>query len=286
MKNCFRHLLHAALCCLTTASLSTALADADTRPLVLSSLYPLELIARDIAGDHVEHQVLLPAGQEPHHVSLTFSQRRALAQADLLLWTGPSLESHLAKVVATRHPDSVMALEEISAGTSRDPHFWLDPATAQAFGAALGRKLALQHPQLADDVDARQVAFARDLDDTLAILRTRLSPYRDRRFVSEHDAYSHFTQAMGLRSAGSLSDSSDVDIGARSLAELTEARGIDCVVVEQLPGRKRARQLAQRLDVPVVAIDPLGSGVAAHAGYSGLLESFAAGFERCFKAGK
>lgn len=267
-----------------------ALAQAD-RPVIVTSIRPLTLIALQVAGDLIAVKELLSPSQDPHHVSLTVSQRRLIDRADLVVWVGPGLESSLAKPLVSKQKDQVLTWLPAQPGHpsaslnhghgANDPHPWLDPDAALAFGRQLSARLASLFPAHATALAQRQQQFETSLADTVKSLEQRLSGLPVRTFIAEHAAYGPFTERFGLASAGSLTDASGVAKGARNLWLLKNQQTAGCVVVERLPGSKMARQLADDLGVPVVAIDPLGLAVPRQLGYQGLLETVASGFETC-----
>jgi len=77
------------------ASVSTAARDLQ----IVSSIKPVDLIARAIAPPGTEFTTLVPPGSSPHTYQMKISQRRALNEADLILWMGPDLENFLTRTL-------------------------------------------------------------------------------------------------------------------------------------------------------------------------------------------
>src|SRR5690606_40425237 len=92
----------------TPHHISHAAADPAELLLVVTSIRPLTLIARELAGGDAEVRELLTAGEDPHHVALSSSRRRLLARADLVVWVGPGLEAFLAKPLAGLDAERVL----------------------------------------------------------------------------------------------------------------------------------------------------------------------------------
>lgn len=280
MLYCFRQVVLSVLVALSAAWPVLA----DDRPMVVASIRPLSLLVRDVAGDHVQLSQLLPDGQEPHHVALSFSQRRALADADLLAWIGPGLESYIARVVATRSEDRVVTAQSVL--TSDDPHLWLNPEAGRAVFHLIADRLVALYPALADTIEARRRAFETRFQQALADWRATFAKVDNGHYLADHDAYRHFTDFFGLPAAGALTTASGQSLGARSLEKLYNTEEVACVVSEYSPPPEAARQLGTRLGVPVVAIDPQGTAIAldrkAPDGYLSLLAAVAEGFGECF----
>lgn len=81
------------LCLLFSSSLAAATE-------VVTSIKPLSLLVRAVAGDSVEITTLVPPGSSPHTYTMRPSQRRALERADAIFWVGPELESFLTRLLA------------------------------------------------------------------------------------------------------------------------------------------------------------------------------------------
>lgn len=287
MLYCFRRLALSAMVALAGLPAAWPVL-ADDRPMIVTSIRPLSLLVRDVAGDRVQLTQLLPDGQEPHHVALSFSQRRALADADLLAWIGPGLESYIARVVATRAEDRVVTAEAVL--SSDDPHLWLNPDVGYAVFHMIADRLMALYPTLADTIEGRRQDFEERFQQALSDWRITFANVDSGRYLADHDAYRHFTDFFGLPAAGALTTASGQSLGARSLEKLYNTEEVVCVVTEHSPPPKGARQLGSRLGVPVVAIDPQGTAIAvdgeAPDGYLGLLTAVADGFGECFGVGR
>lgn len=263
------------------------------KPLLAVSIRPLAMLVRELVSNDMDVHQLIDAGQDPHHGALQPSRRLLLDQADLVVWVGPGLESFLARPLASFAaerqvvwlPESASSGHGYHHGNGQDPHPWLDPEKTRAFVRHLSEVLMSRYPERAEQIAARLAAQEKRLQQLGTEVLQRLAPLRDRAFVAEHAAYGPFVNFVGLKEAGSLSDSSGIHQGARNLQSLKAKSDIACVAVEQAPGTRLAIQLAAALTVPVVEIDPFGLRLPEDAGYSDLIDGVAAGFERCLVGG-
>ncbi len=274
-----------------------------TRPLVLTTIRPLTLIAGDVAGDWADIRQLLPDGALPHHFSLKMSHRNLIDQADLVIWIGPALESFLVKAIAGRGPGAVitgiareplvgssepLADEGREPGNNRatlitDPHIWLDPEWGVAIAEEIASWLIQRYPDREASLLASLAALTTEIRIETSALMDEFKQYEGKVFISDHDAFSHFAARFHLESAGSLHDDSGLLRGARGVYSLRQQRGVACVLAEPRYDARRVEELARDLGVRVVTIDPLGSGIArTQGGYSALIGAVAQGFRACF----
>jgi zinc transport system substrate-binding protein len=277
--------------------ISTLALPAAAQPLVVATIKPLALIARDVLGASAEVRQLLPDGASPHGYSLRPSERRLLAGADLILWVGPGLEAFLADALGGRPAGQVLTAATLPAihwppagpgdggddGHAADLHLWLDPRNASAIADALVAALNAR----GDAVPAAAAtAFAARMTQLETEIRARLAQAPDRTFAADHEAFGHFAARFGLTPVGHLRDAADHAAGARSVAALTARTDIRCLVAEPDSQPERMRHLAARLGARVQVVDALGAGIAAGAGggYARLLTAVAEDFARCLGA--
>ena len=68
-------------------------------PQVSVSIKPVHSLVSAVMQGIGEPQLVLKDDPDPHHFSLKPSQRRMLAQADLVVWVSEELEASLAKAI-------------------------------------------------------------------------------------------------------------------------------------------------------------------------------------------
>src|SRR6187551_3528168 len=82
--------------------MASIITSASAAPQVATSIKPLQLIAAAITEGVSEPQLILGNNQDPHHASLRPSDRKVLAEAEVILWVGPILELPLVETIADR----------------------------------------------------------------------------------------------------------------------------------------------------------------------------------------
>ena len=276
-----KHFLPAFLLFLLTAPAAAA----GDRPLVVASIKPLAMMANDLVGDRLRVETLLADNQEPHHLSLSMSQRRMLAKAELVLWVGPELESFLVGLTGEQGVGRALSFRDAVAGSGialhrEDAHYWLHPELAARFYRRLAEELRAGFPDLEAEIDRRLHSSLQSLTRLTGEIRRQLAG-KDGNIVVDHQAYSYFAAFFQLQIAGALVDESGVAMGPRTVTSLANRSDVRCLVVEQLPASRRAEKVARILGVNVVAIDPLGRGLPRGRDYRDLLQSVADGFESC-----
>lgn len=290
-----------ALALLTTPLMGCGGSDqtspSDSRPVVVTSIFPVGNLAEMLAGEEVRVEVLLPPGVSPATFDVTPRQLRDLQDGSLFLMIGGGLDEWVATLTkGNERETSVVRLTEgiplLDGGGhghgeegTGNPHVWLDPILVRDhLLPRMTQALSEVRPDAAEAIAAR----ARLLTDSLTALdneiRRELEGLTRRSFISTHAAWSYFALRYGLEEAGVIHAHPGQDPSSRELALLLqEAREeeIGCLFTEPQLGEVAARALATELSLPSCMLDPLGGrGVEGREGYLELLRFNAGQFRR------
>lgn len=277
------------------AAMSLLLASAaQAKPLVLSSLKPLTLIAQEITGSSAELDTLLPATASHHNHPLKVSDHARLQKADVILWVGPELESFLQKPVANLPSAKIItayglvgmhwpveAAEADGHHHEHDPHLWLDPRNAILVAQALTAKLAQVDAANAAQYRANLALFVSNVTKLDQKLQASLKPLAGIGFAVYHEGFGHFVGRYGLKQLDYVTFTPEQKPGAKHMHQLREklAKEGKCLFLEPYNDMQSARELAQDLHLSLGTLDALGSQGAAT--YQQLLEQMAEAFSAC-----
>jgi len=266
------------------------------KPVVLSSLKPLTLIAQEITGTSANVDTLLPATASHHDYPLKASDYTRLQKADIFLWVGPELESFLQKPVtnldATKSisvyklngmnwPASDHSTAQAGHDHEKDPHVWLDPRNAIVIAQALTEKLIQIDSKNSAQYRENFRLFAEKIKKLDEKLEISLTPLSAAGFVVYHEGFGHFVSHYGLRQLDYVTYTPEQKPGARHLNQLRLilAKEGKCLFLEPYGDTQSARNLAQEFNLRVGILDSLGTqGVAD---YSQLLEQMSTSFLTC-----
>ena len=263
------------------------------KPLVVTTIKPLTMIAHAVLGDLVEIRQLLPDTEVPHHFSLRMSDRRLLDRADLIVWVGPGMETFLVNILDSQKDGSVLTAAELNSvfwpegtGQGRDYHLWLNPDNALALAQSLVESMADLKGSDRALLATNLHRFEQEITELKSRISERLLTVKGAIFIADHDAFSHFTTAFGLRSAGFLRDGSGLEIGVREMAQLMAKEGVSCLIAEPESRLDRMQKIAETLGSKLEVIDPLGADITllvedSNTAYGRFLASIADGFYRC-----
>jgi ABC-type Zn2+ transport system substrate-binding protein/surface adhesin len=141
----------------TLLCLLMATAQAAPAPRVVVSIKPMHSLAAGIMQGIAEPLLLLDDPQPPWRQALDAGQHAALANADLIIWSGAELEPALgaalhgaaphARVFEALSSDELKILPARGQTTTRDGFFWLDSRNMLILLDDLTRMLMQMDPQ-------------------------------------------------------------------------------------------------------------------------------------------
>ena len=300
-----------ALCSLASA----VSAQEKGKPLLVTSIKPLAIIAQSAFKDNVTIEYLMPAALSPHDVVIKLSDMRKIADADLVLWIGPEFEVRSAKQFANVPLEKLVTamdlLEAEHQGSAHNEHHVEDHKE--------GLKHNEEHVEdyqerSHDDHDDHHGGIdphiwlspeivkqlVHRLSDRLVIkadkvfsqnakknIEARLKNAKQGNYIVHHQGFGYFIKEFDLQSGLSIRDMLGKQQGAKTQYNLRlegEKREVSCVFVEPQHGQKDAVGIAKDLAVPTRTIDILAVAykdeLPSYEAYMfGLAKQFASCFE-------
>lgn len=245
--------------CGTTASDSGTSA-----PVILTSTTILADIARNIAGDRVKIDSLLPIGTDPHSYQPTPQDVAKLAKSKLLIINGADYEQFLQPLLENAGGERTIL--EASAGIrpreeagSIDPHLWLDPNNVIRYVENIRDGLIQFDP-------AGEAVYTSNADNylwqlgelnTWIVDQVSQIPTDRRLLVTNHEALGYFAERYDFTIIGTVieSFSSDASPSAQQMAgliDLIKASGAPAIFLDAGDNMSLAQQIADETGVRVV----------------------------------
>ena len=304
-----------ALCSLASA----VSAQEKGKPLLVTSIKPLAIVAQSAFKDNVTVEYLMPAALSPHDVVIKLSDVRKIADADLVLWIGPEFEVRSAKQFANVPLEKLVTamdlLETDHQGSAHNEHH------AEVHKEGLEHNEGYKEKHVEDykenshndhddhhgDIDphiwlspeiVKQLTHL--LSERLGIkadkvfsqktkqnIEARLKNAKQGNYIVHHQGFGYFIEEFDLQPGLSIRDMLGKQQGAKTQYNLRlegEKRNVSCVFVEPQHGQKDAVGIAKDLAVPTRTIDILAVAykdeLPSYEAYMfGLAKQFASCFE-------
>lgn len=145
-----------------------------------------------------------------------------------------------------------------------DGHVWLDPNNARAIVDAVAAKVSEIDAENAAQYSENAAQTKARIDQAEAQVRERLNAYRDKPFLTSHDALQYFDQYFGLEAVGAVTITPDRAPSARRVSELrttVESLGATCIFSEPGYEPRVIQVISEAADVKLGIVDPLGVDV-------------------------
>lgn len=208
---------------------------AGSRLVVATSTTVFADMVRQVGGDDVEVESLVPANGDVHTFSPTPSQARLLSRAGLVVMNGLGLDDWLDGTVADVGTKATVLKLGVNLpgadylsgddGQASNPHLWMDVTYAKTYVERIIAALVAADPDHAASYRSNGAAYEATLDRLDAYVRRQIDsiPEANRRFVSFHDAFPYYARRYGLTIVGVAVEAPGQDPSAGETAQLVAA---------------------------------------------------------------
>ena len=267
-------------------------APAIAAPQVAASIKPLQLIAAAITDGVSEARLVLGNNQDPHHASLRPSDRKILAQADVVLWIGPMLELPLVeplgdisnKVLAAQDMDHII-LHDVDGNL--DPHVWLDTRNARQIAAGLSQTLQQLDPANSQRYEANLQSFQTALDKLDSSIVQNFASLKSQPWTVYHNAFRYFAEQFELTTPLAPVEGANNQAGIRSIIALRDniqQQQITCMLTEPDMNHGELQTLLGAANLRIVTADVMGYAIESGAdAYPLLIQNFASTLAGCLQ---
>lgn len=243
---------------------------------VISTTTLLGDIVSAIAGDHIQHTVLLPSHADPHGYELKAADMMTLTKADVLFVMGLGLDDFLKP--ALRKTMDTLRVENLSKNMERrhvpshghhhdhehahdtevDPHIWFNPLNVMHWVDAVEQTLSELDPRHTAAYQANASGYRQTLEELDAWIQEQVKniPPAKRRIVTDHNFLSHFCERYGFTQVGFIHRgiSALSAPSAKEVARLEKhlgGAGIPALFVGKNSNPKLARRMALDLNIDI-----------------------------------
>ncbi|MGE5596214.1 MAG: metal ABC transporter substrate-binding protein, partial [Hyphomicrobiales bacterium] len=179
---------------------------------VVATIAPVGAVAKAVGGEFVDVHVLVKPGVDPHEFSLRVGDRKAIADADVILRNGIGIDSFLDKNLddvrerVTTVSEGVEIRGEAGDDGDEDPHIWQSPENVKVMARNALDALVRADPGHAAQYRANADAYIARLDEADQQVRAIIGsiPPANRKLVTNHDAFGYFIERYGLEFVGAV----------------------------------------------------------------------------------
>ena len=251
-------------------ALHAAGARAQERLPVAASILPLADFARQVGGERIRLETLVPPGASPHTYEPTPAQLKFLSRARVLVLNGVGLEFWADKVIAAVDNPNLIVVRtakglKILAGDADEPrgnpHVWLSPHEAIHQVEMIRDALARADPGGSDAYRANAERYVAELRAFDADIRATVATFSQRKFIAFHAAWAYFARDYGLEEAAVIEHAPGREPSPADIADVirtARAIGAKAIFAEPQFPVSAARVIAEESGASVLLLDPLG----------------------------
>jgi ABC-type Zn uptake system ZnuABC Zn-binding protein ZnuA len=237
-------------------------------PRVVATTSWLADVARNVAGDRLQVEVLIPAGVDPHEYQPRPQDVALLEQSQVLIVNGLGYEAWLEGTLQSLGGQRRLlvasngltpAPDPSGEHPGGDPHMWMDPLNVIGYVEQIRAGLTQADPDGAAAYARNAEAYIARLHDLDAWVREQVAglPAERRLLVTNHDALGYFAQAYSFQLVGAVipSVTTGASPSAQQLAGLiTTIResGAPAIFLDAGENQDLAQQIAAETGVRVV----------------------------------
>lgn len=265
------------------------------RPQVVATTSILCDITRTIAQETIDLTCLLQPGQDPHTYKPTTGDRKALEDAQLIIYGGYDLEPEIIRLLEANQnnapkvpvfekavPEPLMGAghhhhdaeeehehaEEEAEKEAPDPHVWHNAQNGVQIAATISTELQTLNPEQKETYSRNAAALKSQLSaiDTWIKAQIATIPQSQRKLVTTHDALAYYSQAYDIPLSALQGVSAAEKPTAASVKDLTEtvkSAGIPTIFVETTTNPSVLETVAREANVKVseqpLYVDSLGA---------------------------
>lgn len=234
------------------------------KPKVLATASMIMDMAKNIGGDHLDIQCIVPIGGDPHLYDPTPKDAKMVAAADLILKNGLTFEGWLNELIENSgtKAKNVLVTQGITPITSltyknaTDPHAWMDVSNGYVYIKNIKDAFVELLPKHTADFEKNYTRYLKQLQelDTYITDKVKTIPAEKRILITSHDAFQYYGRKYGIKLEAIMGVSTDAEVRTSDITRLNEViinSMVPAVFIESTINPKLLKQLALDNDIVI-----------------------------------
>lgn len=245
---------------------------AESKKMVTTTTSFLYDMTKVLAGDYVDVDMVIPAGEDPHLYIPKTKDVEKITNADLVLFHGLHFEGKMVDILekngvdlSANFPKDKIGQMDEGGKTIVDPHFWFDISLYKLACENTAKALDELVPEHKEDIDKNLQIYLKKLDDLDAYNKKRLGEIKEssRYLITPHDAFNYFSRAYNIKVVAPQGVSTDSEVANKdieSTANFIVEHKVPAIFAESTTDPARMEKLKEMckskgFDVKVVSGD-------------------------------
>lgn len=164
-------------------------------------------MVKELAGDKVDINLVIPAGDDPHLYVAKPDDLNKIKTADLVLYHGLHFEGKMSDVlekmgksVTENFTDDEIGVMEEDGENVIDPHFWFDISLYKKATENAAKYLVEILPEDEEFINSNLEKYLISLDDLSSWAKEEINkiPNESKYLITPHDAFNYFSRYFGM----------------------------------------------------------------------------------------
>jgi zinc transport system substrate-binding protein len=236
------------------------------KPVIASTILPLSMIVKSIAGDDFDVVTILPAGASPHTYEPTPSTIGKLKGAAVLFAIGHGLDDWSVALAKSAGVAGRVVVDANIRLQEDDPHYFLSLTNAGIIGQTVRDELTRLYPEKKEIFKRNETVFAGILHATSVNAKNALEKTGNPSIATFHGAWNYFAGNLGLQVAAVFEEYPGKEPTPAYLQEFGKqirTSGVRVIFAEPEFGTTLLEPIAKDLGVKIAILDPEGSANGA-----------------------
>lgn len=215
-------------------------------------------MAKNIAGDKLEIDCIVPIGGDPHLHESTPRDAMLVSNAQMVLKNGLTFEGWLSELIENSGTkaetvlvtNGVKPLESLNYANSADPHAWMDVSNGLIYIKNIKDAFIQLDPKNQSTYEANYEIYKKKLEelDRFIMDQIKTIPEGRRILITSHDAFQYYGRRYGIQLEAILGTSTDADVQTSDIMRINKVireNKVPAVFVESTINPKLLEQLAK-----------------------------------------
>ncbi|NNE27481.1 MAG: zinc ABC transporter solute-binding protein [Saprospiraceae bacterium] len=228
------------------------------KPKVVSSASMIWDMAKEIGGEHVEHQLIVPIGGDPHLYEPTPRDAQMIHDADLIFinaltfegWILELIENSGTKATVDTVTNGVAAISSTTYKNSYDPHAWMDIQNGLIYIENIKNALTKLLPEHGATFQKNYEDYKARLEELDKYILDRIQeiPKEKRILITSHDAFEYYGKRYGLKLEAIMGISTEAEAQTSDIIRINktiQSSKVPAVFIESTINPKLLEQIAK-----------------------------------------
>ncbi len=231
---------------------------AQTKLKIVATASMIADMARNIAGDKLDIDCIVPIGGDPHLHESTPRDAILVSHANMVLMNGLTFEGWLSELIDNSGTTAetvlvtkgIKAVESLAYKNSADPHAWMDASNGLIYIKNIKDAFIKIDPENQSTYEANYEAYKKKLEelDQFIMDQIKTIPQEQRILITSHDAFQYYGRRYGIQLEAILGTSTDADVQTSDIMRINKVirkNKVPAVFIESTINPKLLQQLAR-----------------------------------------